>query len=110
MLLDELDNLKKYPYFCMEQTASKLTGFAMEKKIRAQLNQPFKNQQVMDKLLQKVQKSQLFNGGWAWWENGKANFYITNYIAYTLLQFKDNPLVKPPSAMLSYTCKINCHF
>ena len=94
LLPEELDHLHKYPFSCMEQTASKLTGLAMEKEIRSQLKQPFKNQSEMDKLLKKVQKSQLFDGGWAWWENGKANLQVTNYIARALLRFRANPLVE----------------
>ena len=94
LLLEELDHLRKYPYSCMEQTASKLTGLAMEKEIRSQLKQPFKNQAEMDKLLKKVQKTQLFDGGWGWWENGKANLQVTNYITRALLRFRANPLVE----------------
>lgn len=94
VLLKEIEHLKEYPFYCMEQTASKLTGYAMEKKIKEQLSQPFKNENEMNRLLTKLQKAQLFDGGWAWWENGKANFYITNYIAAALQQFRQNPLVE----------------
>ena len=94
LMLEELEHLRKYPYYCMEQTASKLTGLALEKKIKLQLNQPFNNQKEFDKLLQKIHKAQLFDGGWAWWENGKTNFYITNYITNALLQFRENLLIE----------------
>jgi alpha-2-macroglobulin len=94
VLLNEIEHLKDYPYACMEQTASKLTGLALEKKIKEQLNLPFQNQKMMDMLLQKVQKAQLFDGGFPWWENGKANFYITNYVLKALLIHRDNPLVE----------------
>ncbi len=93
LLLQELDQLNKYPYACMEQTASKLTGLAMEKIIRHQLKQPFGNAKAMDQLLRKIQQAQSFEGGWAWWGNGRSNVYITNYITRALLQFRDNPLV-----------------
>ncbi len=94
VLLKEIEHLKEYPFYCMEQTASKLTGYAMEKKIKEQLNQPFKNENEMNRLLTKLQKAQLFDGGWAWWENGKSNFYITNYITAALQKFRQNPLVE----------------
>ena len=94
MMLEELEHLRSYPYYCMEQTVSKLTGLALEKKIREQLGQSFKTQKEFDKLLQKIQKAQLFDGGWSWWENGKANFYITNYITTALLKFRETPLVE----------------
>ncbi len=94
LLLDEIKQLKNYPYACMEQTASKLTGIAMEKQIKAHLKLPFGDQKIFDMLLQKVQKAQLFDGGWPWWEGGKANFYITNYILNALLLYRENPLVE----------------
>jgi len=94
VLLDELEHLKSYPYYCMEQTASKLLGYGMEQKIRTQLKQHFTNEKEMNRLLTKLQKAQQFDGGWAWWENGKSNFYITNYITNALLQFRTNVLVE----------------
>jgi alpha-2-macroglobulin len=94
ILLNEIEHLKQYPYYCMEQTASKLTGYAMEKKINDQLDKTFKNEKEMSRLLAKLQKAQQFDGGWAWWENGKTNFYISNYIVTALLRFRDNALVE----------------
>ncbi len=94
VLLEEIEYLKNYPYTCMEQTASKLTGLVMEKKIKAQLKLPFKNQKMFDVFLQKVQKAQLFDGGWPWWETGKANLYITNYVLNALLLHRENTLVE----------------
>jgi alpha-2-macroglobulin len=94
VLLAEIEHLKNYPYACMEQTASKLTGLVMEKKVKEQLKLPFKNQKMFDVLLQKVQKAQLFDGGWPWWESGKANLHITNYVLNALLLHRDNALVE----------------
>jgi TonB-dependent SusC/RagA subfamily outer membrane receptor len=94
LLLDEIEYLKKYPYFCMEQTASKLTGLAMEKKIRSALNQPFKNEKSLQTLITKLQKGQLFEGGWSWWEGGRANLMITNYVTRALLELRGNALLE----------------
>ncbi len=94
LMLEELENLRRYSYYCMEQICSKITGLVLEKKIRMQLKQPFKNQGALDALLKKIQKAQQFDGGWAWWENGKSNLHITNYVAAALLQHRENPLVE----------------
>lgn len=94
VLLDEIEKLKDYPYYCMEQTASKLTGLAMEQKIRAALKQPFKNEKEMQQLLSRLQKSQLFEGSWGWWQNGVTNAVITNYVARALLPFRSQPLIE----------------
>jgi len=45
-------------------------------------------------LLNKLQKAQLFNGGWSWWQNGEANLFITNYVTRALLLLKDDVLVQ----------------
>lgn len=95
LLLEEIEQLKNYPYFCMEQTASKLTGFAMEKKIRKSLGQEFKNDNEFVKLKSKLLKSQLFEGGWSWWEKGQANISITNYITRALIEIRPDPSIEP---------------
>lgn len=94
VLLDEIDHLKKYPYYCMEQTASKLTGLLMEKKIRLALKQDFKEEKEVSKLLTKIQKGQLFDGGWGWWEGSHYNITITNYITRALLQMRGDALLE----------------
>lgn len=94
VLLDELKYLEEYPYFCMEQTASKLTGLLLEKQIRKTLQQPFKAEKQVQQLLNKLQKAQLFNGGWSWWQGGEANLHITGYITRALLLLKEDALVQ----------------
>lgn len=94
LLLEEIEGLKKYPYYCMEQIASKLTGLVMEKKIREVLQQPFANEKEMQKLLERLQKGQLFDGGWGWWEGNRPNIYITNYITRALLQMRGDALLE----------------
>ena len=94
VLLDEIDHLKKYPYYCMEQTASKLTGLLMEKKIRLALKQDFKEEKEISKLLTKIQKGQLFDGGWGWWEGSHYSITITNYITRALLQLRGDALLE----------------
>lgn len=94
VLLDELNQLKQYPYYCMEQTASKLRGLVMEKKIRELLKQKFADDTLIEKLKSKLQKAQLFEGGWAWWEHGTANLDITNYITRALLSMRGDALLE----------------
>ena len=94
LLLSEIDYLKKYPYYCMEQTASKLKGLLMEKKIKENLGQSFNDQKMVDFLLRKIQQSQLFDGGWGWWPNSKADIYISNYVISALLPLRSNVLIE----------------
>lgn len=94
VMLDELENLRKYPYFCMEQVASKLTGLVMERKIKDALKLDFRDEKEIQKLLSRLQKSQLYEGAWSWWEGGTPNLTITNYITRALLMLRDQPLVQ----------------
>ena len=94
LLLDELKHLREYPYACMEQVTSKMAGMDMEKSIFTLLKKPFRDQRQIDKLLKKLQKSQRYDGGWPWWENGKSNLQITNYIISTLLDHDENQLLE----------------
>ena len=94
VLLDEIKHLKEYPFYCTEQMASKLKGLIAEKKIRESLGQPFTGDKDLNKLLEKLQKSQLFNGSWGWWQEGSANSPITNYVIRTLLPLRKDPLIE----------------
>lgn len=94
LLLDEISQLNKYPYYCMEQIASKLTGLAMEKKIRTALGQPFRNEKLLQPLISRLQKGQRFDGGWGWWQEGETSMYITNYITRALVEMDDHPLLR----------------
>jgi TonB-dependent SusC/RagA subfamily outer membrane receptor len=96
VLLEEIENVKNYAYYCMEQTASKLIALQAEAAIRNQLNQKLKYDNVITKLTNKLLKAQLYNGGWNWWggEKGNANEYITAHILKALLPQKENTLVQ----------------
>lgn len=94
MFLSEIDHLKDYPYYCMEQTASKLTGLAMERKIREALKQHFEGNKEINLLLKKIQKGQLFDGSWGWWEGSRSNVIITNYVTRALLEFRGDALLE----------------
>lgn len=94
LMLQDLNALRNYPYMCMEQIASKITGLALEKMIREKLRQPFKNQKMLDGYIAKIQKTQQFDGGWPWWENGRSNFYVTTYVTRAMLRYRSNILVE----------------
>lgn len=94
VLLDEIKQLKAYPWYCMEQSASRLTGLLMERKIMEALKESFKGEKDIQKLLGKLQKAQLFDGGWSWWEGGEANLSVTNYVLQALLQLRGDALVE----------------
>ncbi len=84
LMLLELDKLDKYPYYCSEQTASKLLGLLMEKKIREQTGDPVNKNTSIRKLIRKLEKSQHTDGSWGWWEKSTANVWMTTYVIQAL--------------------------
>lgn len=96
VLLAEIENIKNYSYYCMEQIASKLMALQAEKEIRKHLNQPFKEDKLITKLTNKLLKAQLYNGGWSWWggENGNANLFITHHVLNALLPQKEDAIIQ----------------
>ena len=63
ILLDEINYLKKYPYYCMEQTASKLRGLLAERTIKEKLHQKFEGEKDIQMLISKLQKNQMLKSG-----------------------------------------------
>ncbi len=93
VLLDELKHLKDYPYYCMEQTASKIRGLLAEQKIKTSLKLPFTEEKLLQQLKRKLQEAQNFDGGWGWWKSGESNLYISTYITKALQPLKDDILM-----------------
>lgn len=84
-MLQQLDYLKEYPYSCMEQTASKLKAYLMEKKIDTRLKKHFRHEATVSKLIQKLVKGQNIDGSWGWWEESPANIWMTSYVTRSVL-------------------------
>ncbi len=84
VLLEEIENLKAYPYGCNEQLASKLLALLWKQKIQQQVNQPFKDKKLVFKNLKKLIDTQNDDGSWGWWKDGKANGWISVYIVKVL--------------------------
>lgn len=94
LLLNEINNLRRYPYDCMEQTASKLRGLLMERTIKERLHQPFSEEKTIGLLINRLQKNQQYDGGWGWWEHGKTNLFITNYVVRALIPLRSQGMIE----------------
>ncbi len=76
----ELEDLKRYNYGCNEQTSSKLKALLLEKKFMIDLNEAFREEQLLIKCLRKLERNQNDDGSWGWWDNGPADVWITTYV------------------------------
>ena len=83
-LLRDIQYLRKYPYGCNEQTASRLLALLMEKQIRAQLNQPFDGEKEIQQTVARLRKNQSANGSWGWWPGNSRNYWMTIYVLRAL--------------------------
>lgn len=84
LLLNEIEKLEKYPYYCMEQTASKLVGLLNKQEIQEKLNEPFKDKRVVNKLLERLISNQNSDGGWGWWPGSSTSHWMSIYVLEAL--------------------------
>ncbi|MDO8365999.1 MAG: alpha-2-macroglobulin family protein, partial [Saprospiraceae bacterium] len=84
LLIEDLDYLKNYPYFCNEQTASRLLALLAERDICAFLKQDFPHEKPLRECLKRLEQNQLPDGAWGWWAGGRTNVWMTAYVTKAL--------------------------
>ena len=83
-MLEDIEYLKKYPYGCNEQTASRLSALLLEAQVKVHLKEPVQNKKAILKSMKRLQSTQNSDGGWGWWKKGKSSGWITAYVLKTL--------------------------
>jgi TonB-dependent SusC/RagA subfamily outer membrane receptor len=86
VLLDEIDKISEYKYFCNEQLASKLKALLLEKSVRKYLGDPFKGDKRIKELIRMLTNNKLNEGTWAWWTKGREELWISLHVVEALLQ------------------------
>lgn len=89
VMLEEIEHIHNYAYWCNEQAASKLKALLLEQKVRQQLGQPFWHEGDVRKLVRHLQKSQLQSGLWSWWQSGQPYLWISHHALESLVQARD---------------------
>ena len=82
--LRSLNYLVDYPYGCNEQTASRLLGLLMKKKIYAKLEQNFEQEAQITKMVKRLEKTQNADGSWGWWRDNIADNRMSIYVTKVL--------------------------
>lgn len=90
VLLGRIKQIKTYEYECNEQLASKLKALLMEKKICATLKRPFRGDNQVNRIVRKLEKTQMPEGCWGWWEGTAPNTFMTITVADALAEAEDN--------------------
>jgi alpha-2-macroglobulin len=86
VLLEEIDHVVSYRYLCNEQTASKLKALLWERRIRLALGQSFTKDDMVRKLIQKLENAQNSDGSWGWWPEGRRMNWITTHVAEAITE------------------------
>ncbi|RMG84389.1 MAG: hypothetical protein D6714_07990, partial [Bacteroidetes bacterium] len=86
VLKKDLRFLRRYPYGCNEQTASRLTGLLLEKQAAKWTGEPFDGEPEIIRAIVRLKKSQNPDGSWGWWSGGRANVWMTTYVLRALYE------------------------
>ena len=82
--LRSLNYLVDYRYGCNEQTASRLLGLLMKKKVYAKLERDFEQEDIVVKMVKRLEKAQNVDGSWGWWRGNVPNDWMSVYITKVL--------------------------
>jgi len=108
VLLDEIQVLKIYPYECSEQLASKLKALLSEKAILKYRNEKFTNDDLIVKIIKRLEDRQNKDGGWGWWKDSKSSVWITLHVAeaFKLAQQQGYTITLNSTSFVSYLMKV----
>ncbi len=79
-VISVVDELNKYEYGCVEQTASKLAALLVKEKIQRQLKLKSTNTKDINNLLARLVDMQNADGSFGWWRNSNSNNRMTIYV------------------------------
>ena len=85
IFLREIEKIGLYPYLCNEQMASKLKALIAKKKIYRLLGRPFREEQKIKKLTDRLVQNQNAAGLWGWWGRQSSVSWISCHVAEALL-------------------------
>ena len=88
-LLTEIDFIHRYPYFCNDQTASKLKALLMEKRINSLLGKPFTREFQVNQLIRRLQKNRNEDNLWGWWEESPTLAWVSVHVIEALLDAEE---------------------
>lgn len=90
VLLEEMDHIDRYPYYCNEQAASKLKVLLMEKRVRELMGETFTKDHKIKGLIRRLQKNTNEDQLWGWWAGNETLPWITMHVLEALLEAEAN--------------------
>lgn len=85
VLMDEVEYVHNYEYFCNEQLASKLKALLLKRKVYKLQQKKFENDKDIREIISKLNKSKSEDNLWGWWKGGQSTPWITLHVVEALL-------------------------
>lgn len=83
--LDEIDRVDSYPYFCNEQTASKIKVLLLKKRILLMSGAEFGDDKKINELIRRLERNRNGDGMWGWWNKDATEMWITRQVVGAML-------------------------
>jgi TonB-dependent SusC/RagA subfamily outer membrane receptor len=90
VLLDEIEQIRSYEYFCNEQMASKLKALLQQKLIYKYLGKEFKSEREIKELIGRISKAASSDNLWGWWKNDRSQLWISKHVLEALILAEQN--------------------
>ena len=88
ILEGEIKRIKRYPYHCNEQLASRILAYLAQWKINRARGIDQRDRAVIQKLIRRLERNRLPGGLWGWWGRGQANDWISLHVLEALAAAK----------------------
>lgn len=94
-MTEGLSYLRDYPYLCMEQTVSRflpnvIVSRALEERGLSMTTEKRILDAQVSAALQRIYSKQHVDGGWAWWDSGLSDPYLSAYVVYGLIEAQES--------------------
>ncbi len=83
-IVEEINQLEKYEYSCVEQTSSQLLALLCKEKINRTIQAQENLTPSIYRLIRRLDNYQNKNGSWGWWKRQPANWRMTIYAVEAL--------------------------
>jgi len=95
VLLNEIESLKSYEYFCNEQLASKLIALLQKKTIYRIQKKPFEEDKNINDLIDRLLKARRSAVVWGWWPEAPSSAWVSLHVTEALLMAQKEGYIFP---------------
>ncbi len=91
LMLRDIEDIKEFPYGCVEQLTTKLLAISYEEQVKHILNiKHLNNAGARNAIIEKLMAAQKTDGSFTWWNYGGYDIHITNYVLGTMTKINSD--------------------